>query len=446
MEKTLSQSMKKTFLVLLLLSLTAAVKAQAIFQNINLAENFFAQLDSGNYSKAYAFFDTSVQEKIKVENLKTLWTQMEAKIGKFKAVDGVQNKIKDDYQIVTLNLQFATDNQPFQLSFNKENKIAGIFLVPKQLENAYKLPNYADTTAYTQKLVTIKSGEFDLPAMLTLPKDSLNCPVVVLVHGSGPSDMNESIGPNRPFEDIAVGLASKGIASLRYVKRTLIFPSAFKGAFTVKEEVLDDASAAINFLKTVPQVNQQKIYVLGHSLGGMLAPRIAVLNPTIKGLILAAAPARKLQDLAIEQNNYFNNLQTDSLKKANAAALAANIKLLNDTKLFDAKTPQQDSVVLGLPVSYWADLNSMDQLALAKKLSQRIFLIQGGQDFQVSTQDFALWQKALKGKSNADTKLYPMLNHLFVFVSSKGDNNQYAKPGNIDQTVIEDLASWINQK
>jgi hypothetical protein len=88
----------------------------------------------------------------------------------------------------------------------------------------------------------------------------------------------------------------------------------------------------------------------------------------------------------------------------------------------------------------------MDQVAIAKKLDQRIFVLQGGHDFQVSTQDFNIWQKALKGKKNVDTKLYPMLNHLFVFVSEKGDTKQYATPANVDQTLIDDLASWINQK
>lgn len=438
--------MKKLLFILLFAVSTVGAKAQAIFENINLAETFFAALDSGHYEKAYSLFDATVQEKIKPDNLKALWQQTQARVGKFKTIDGVQNKIKDDFQLVIVNLKFANDSQPFQLAFNKANKIVGIFMVPKSIENAYRLPSYADTASYTQKLITVKSGKFDLPAMLTLPKDSVNCPVVILVHGSGPSDMDETIGPNKPFQDIALGLASKGIASIRYVKRTLIYQNAFNGAFTVKDEVLDDAISVINYAKTVPQIDPSKIYVLGHSLGGMLTPRIATLEPTIKGVILAAAPARKLQDIAIEQNHYFNARQPDSLKTANKTMLAQSIKELNETKAFNEKTAKQDSSYLGLPVSYWADLNAMDQVAMAKKLNQRMLIIQGGNDFQVSKQDFDIWEKALKGKRNVDLKMYPMLNHLFVFVSEKGDNRQYATPSNVDQTLIDDLASWINQK
>ncbi|MFC5283441.1 alpha/beta fold hydrolase [Pedobacter alpinus] len=438
--------MKKITLIIILSVIAFNSKAQNILQNINLASEFFIQLDSGNYDKAYSLFDASMTEKVKPENLKVLWTQITSKLGKFEGIDGATNKSQGDLQLVILEGGFKNDTQPFQFAFNKESKIVGFFILPKNPESTYKYPSYADPNSFTEKLITINTGKHNLPAMLTLPKDSLNCPIVILVHGSGPSDMDETIGPNKPFKDIAVGLASKGIASIRYVKSTMLFANEFVGAFTVKEEVINDALTVIDYAKTVQQIDSTKIYVFGHSLGGMLAPRIASLKPTeIKGLILAAAPARKLQDLAIEQNNYFFKLQKDTAKTA-PLAFAKAIKDLNFTKTLNAKTPQQDSLYLGLPVSYWADLNTMDQVVIAKTLKQRMLIIQGGNDFQVSTTDLKLWQEALKGKKNVDTKLYPMLNHLFAFVPEKGDNNQYLKPINVDQPLIEDLASWILQK
>lgn len=438
--------MKKIIVLILLCVFAYASQAQGILQNINLASEFFIQLDSGNYDKAYSLFDNSINEKIKPVDLKNLWAQVTEKLGKFEAVDGAQNKTQGDVQLVILQCTFKNDTQPFQFAFNKESKIVGFYILPKKPENNYKFPVYADPNAFTEKLITIKAGKHELPAMLTLPKDSLNCPVVIFVHGSGPSDMDETVGPNKPFKDIALGLASKGIASIRYVKSTLIYQNEFTGAFTVKEEVLNDALAVIDYAKTVQQIDSSKIYVFGHSLGGMLAPRIATLKPSeIKGLILAAAPARKLQDLAIEQNNYIFKIQKDTSKAA-PKALADAIKNLNFTKTLSAKTVKQDSLYLGLPASYWADLNTMDQVAIAKKLNQRIFVIQGGNDFQVSTTDLKIWQEGLKGKKNVDTKLYPMLNHLLAFVPEKGDNNQYLKLINVDQPLIEDLASWILQK
>ena len=124
-----------------------------------------------------------------------------------------------------------------------------------------------------------------LAAIITTPKGATNFPMVVLVHGSGPSDLDGTVGPNKPLKDIADGLACKGIGSIRYVKRTVVYAAEFGKAFTVKEEVLDDAVAAIALAKTVKGADVKSIYVLGHSLGGMLAPRIATLVPDIKGII-----------------------------------------------------------------------------------------------------------------------------------------------------------------
>jgi hypothetical protein len=280
--------------------------------------------------------------------------------------------------------------------------------------------------------------------MLTLPRDSMNCPVVVLVHGSGPADMDETVGAQKPFKDIAIGLAAKGIASVRYVKRSTLFPADFKGAFTTKLEVEDDALNVIAYAKKVSQVDSQKVYLFGHSLGGMLAPRIAS-KTNLKGIILASAPARKLQDILLEQNNYFYTLSKDTTK-AGKLALADTEKQLNFAKTLTSKTLAPDSIILGLPASYWVDLNDYNQVATAKKLDDRILIIQGGNDFQVSQKDYNLWVSGLKNKKQVDFKLYPLLNHLFSFASEKGSVSQYQEQGNVDQPVIDDVASWILQK
>src|SRR5690606_35528781 len=102
-----------------------------------------------------------------------------------------------------------------------------------------------------------------------------------------------------------------------------------------------------------------------------------------------------------------------------------------------------DSVVIGLPVSYWTDSNNLDQINLAKKLKNKIYIIQGGNDFQVTETDLNLWKSALKKKKNVTFKLYPMLNHLFSFVNEKGTSLQYPQVGNVDEVLVNDLANWI---
>jgi fermentation-respiration switch protein FrsA (DUF1100 family) len=105
-----------------------------------------------------------------------------------------------------------------------------------------------------------------------------------------------------------------------------------------------------------------------------------------------------------------------------------------------------DSAVLGLPASYWIDLNNYDQVAVAKKLSKKIMVIQGGNDFQIPEQDFKIWNAALAKKSNATLKFYPELNHLLTAQTEKGGSKQYQTPANVSEKVITDIANWIKAK
>ena len=306
-------------------------------------------------------------------------------------------------------------------------------------------PVYADTTLYTEKSIYLNSGSHQLAAIVTVPKNAKNFPIVVLVHGSGPSDMDQTVGVNKPFKDIALGLAAKGVASLRYVKRTLIYANEFSKVFTVKEEVLDDAVAAVALAKTVSGVDVKNIYVLGHSLGGMLAPRIATLAPEIKGIVLAAAPARKLTDVIIEQNKYMFALANDTTQ-AGKKMLQDVITEVEHSKISKLDNVKPDSLIVGLPAAYWVDLNQYDQIATAKKLTQRILVLQGGNDFQVAETDYKLWQSELAQNTNVNFQFYPTLNHLFSSQTEKGSAQQYQIPANVAEQLIIDLVAWITEK
>lgn len=284
-----------------------------------------------------------------------------------------------------------------------------------------------------------------MAGILTIPKGVTNYPVVILVHGSGPADMDETVGPNKPFKDLAIGLAAKGVATIRYVKRTMVYPSLFTKTFTVKEEVLDDALAAIALARTMPGVNKSQIYLLGHSLGGMLAPRIATLAPDLTGIILVAAPARKLSDIVAEQNKYLyvTSGDTSSALRLQYQETANEIDRSRLLKLGDIAP---DSVILSAPASYWVDLNVYDQLVSAKKLTKRILVIQGENDFQVSVQDFNIWKSTLSNNKNVSFKLYPDLNHLLSSQKQKGNGMQYRTPANVSPVLINDIAVWIKGK
>ncbi|MBC7567838.1 MAG: alpha/beta hydrolase, partial [Pedobacter sp.] len=303
-----------------------------------------------------------------------------------------------------------------------------------------------DTTLYSEKEIYVTTEKHKLVGILTTPKKAVNYPLVVLVHGSGPSDMDETVGPNKPFKDLAAGMAVKGIASIRYVKRTIGYPNEFIGTFTVKEEVLDDALAAIALARTIPGVNRKQLYLMGHSLGGMLAPRIASFAPDLNGVLLLAAPARKLTDLIVEQNNYIYGLTKDTTAAGKQVMADAQVEFAKSKLTTLGTTFKSDSLVLGLPASYWVDLNNYNQVDMAKKLKQRMFIAQGGNDFQVSMADFDLWKAALGQRKNVTLKSYLDLNHLLSTQTEKGSIEQYSKPGNVSSLLINDITAWINAK
>jgi dienelactone hydrolase len=283
-----------------------------------------------------------------------------------------------------------------------------------------------------------------LPATLAMPRGAGPFPAVVLVHGSGPQDRDETIGANRPFLDLARDLAARGIAVLRYEKRTHAHPGEFAGRdFTVDDETTNDAVAAIAMLRAQPGIDASRVFVLGHSQGGMLAPRIATRSAQVAGLIMLAAPARRLLDLLPEQNRYLVGLD-GSISDADKAALARIDAMIaavrNGGSLASADTP------LGLPAAYWRSIDAIDPVADARAAGVPLLLLQGGRDFQVTAADWSLWQAALGGDPRATLRFYPSLNHLGIAGTGAATPQDYQVPGHVDAQLVADIAAWIDAR
>jgi hypothetical protein len=184
---------------------------------------------------------------------------------------------------------------------------------------------------------------------------------------------------------------------------------------------------------------------MGHSLGGMLAPRIAALAPDLAGIILAAAPARKLSDVIAEQNKYLYIISGDTTAAMRKQFQEAANEI-DRSRLLKLGDIAPDSVILSAPASYWIDINNYDQLASARRFTKKILVIQGENDFQVSVQDFNIWRAALAANRNASFKLYPDLNHLLSSQKQKGNGMQYRTPANVSPRLIDDISIWIKGK
>jgi hypothetical protein len=288
---------------------------------------------------------------------------------------------------------------------------------------------------------SFQSGNLKVPATLCRPRNlaaEAHFPVVVMVHGSGPHDRDETVGPNKPFLDIAEGLAASGIGSLRYDKRTYFAKDSFTPNSTIADETVDDAVAAMNAASKLPGVDPKRVYLLGHSLGGMMAPFISEKAPETRGVILMAAAAVPL-DQTIER-------QLAAQLKATGVPQADGDKQITQLKqqFADIRSGKTSGTVMvfGAPAHYWADLFQHDTPAELKKLTVPVLVLQAGKDIQVVKADFDLIQSALAGKQ-AEFKVFPEINHLMIPVEGASTGAEYGKPGHVDGAVIKAIADWV---
>jgi len=406
------------------------------------AVEFVQLLVDGKFDTAYEMLDTTMKVMLSRDKLATMWTDLINQVGDYKRIIRTRSEHIQGYEIVYVTCAFDKMMLDVKVVFNQESRISGLWFLPS-IQLRYEIPSYVDTTRFVEIIDTIGVARWRLPAVLTIPKNGTNLPAVILVHGSGPHDWDETIGPNKPFKDLAWGLATRGIAVLRYSKRTWCYPNEVRNKlkdFTVKDEVIDDVIAAIDFVARQNRIDRHRIFVLGHSFGGMLAPRIATQDTTVRGIILMAANSRDLLTLMIEQARYIAELdgKLDTNELREIEALQRKVDKIKRLQL------KPDEIVLGASKAYWQDLLDYEPVEVAKQLDIPILILQGGRDYQVTMEDFRLWQ-TLGNKPNIEFKLYPGLNHLFMYGEGKSTPDEYFKPAHVAGQVIEDIANWIHR-
>src|SRR5262245_32244717 len=340
--------------------------------------------------------------------------------------------------------EFERAKIDIQIAFDTGNRISGLFLRPAAAP--YAPPAYATPSSYTESEVTVGSGAWALPGTLTLPTGAGPFPAVFLVHGSGPNDRDETIGGNKPFEELALGLASRGVAVLRYDKRSKVYGAKMAGiaGLTVKDEVLDDAAAAAALLRTQPRIDPARVFALGHSLGGMLVPRIAAADPKLAGVIVMAGAARPLERAILEQTVYLANADGIVTPDEQTAIDDAQ-KLLDAVTALKPSDAGSSKDVGNAPASYWLDLRGYDPPSAAKAVGVPMLILQGERDYQVTPAEFARWKDALSGRRDVTFRSYPALNHLFVAGTGKSLPAEYERAGHVDEQVVGDIVSWVKR-
>lgn len=325
-------------------------------------------------------------------------------------------------------------------AFGADGKILGFVVQPAS--TATPVPDVAADADFTERDFSVGDGALALPGTLAMPKGDGPFPAVVLVHGSGPHDRNETIGPNRPFLDIARGLAAQGVAVLRYEKRTKAHPEVYAtDNFGVDQETTNDAVLAVDALRHTAGIDPDRVFVLGHSQGGLMAPRIAALSGHVKGLVLLAAPARPLLDILIEQNRRLAVLDDGKISDSEREAINALVGQVRMTR--DPATSPTAKGPMDVPVGYWRSIDSVDPVAEAEQVKLPMLVLQGARDIQVVDADWQRWKEAFHDDPKVTFKLYEALNHLGIAGEGEGSLAEYQQPGHVDAKLINDVAAWI---
>lgn len=403
-------------------------------------------LTSGDFATVEEQFTSKMKAAYPPGRLKTIWAGLIAQAGDFKGC-GTNARVVaiNDKRMVITPCEFSRAKVDIQFAFDTDAKISGMSIRPVAgAEVAYALPAYAKPSAYAETTLTIGFGEWVLPATLTTPVDGASLPVVILVHGSGPNDRDETIGPNKPFKDLAVGLASRGIAVLRYDKRTKVHSAKIAGlrGFTVHQEVIEDVVIAVKTVRAQPRIDPARVFVLGHSLGGMLVPRIAAADSTIAGFLVMAGPARPLEEAIVSQVRHLAS--EDGTISADEQKLIERVTAIADSvRAVKPEDAVSGRMVGAAPASYWWDLRGYDPPSAAKGMAARMLILQGERDFQVTMEDFGRWKAALASRGDVTFRSYPALNHLFIAGTGPSLPAEYQVANHVAEEVVRDIATWI---
>lgn len=421
--------MAATFFGTMVLSTAALVSGTADRR----CDEVMSDLRDGLFEPATEHFDSTVKAALTPQQLGAVWQGLTAANGKLVSWGITRRSSLSGQDVVFAPLKFEhSSDLALVLAVNSQTgEISGIHFVPDPPATS---PPYAATNSFHSIDIPVGAAPYLLPGLLTIPANGRGpWPAVVLLGGSGPGDMDESVGPNHIFKDIAEGLSSRGIVVLRYDKRTHDYAATLDlQHITVKEEYLDDAIAAVNLLRSRPEVARNQIFVAGHSLGATIAPEVALKAAPVQGLILLAPSGRKFGEMNVRQMRFLGEASHKQLDELEQKANQLDNHLMPPSENF-----------LGAPASYYYDLEARDEVAMARQLRIPILILHGGRDYQVIDQDIERWQQGLKGGDHVHVATFPALNHLLIAGTGRPNKQEYGEPGHVDVQVIDAMTAFI---
>jgi dienelactone hydrolase len=403
------------------------IATPALVASPDVTEEAMAALVSGDFAAVARAFDPDGSPPTAAQ-VETVWRNRSAGLGVPRSWRIVDRSMQDGFATRIVLIDLERGELECLVSIAAEShRIASMFVTRPAAP-----ASYVDTSRFREVALTIGAPPFELPATLSLPLADGPVPGVVLVHGSGPNDRDETVGANKIFRDLAEGLASAGIAVLRYDKRTYAHGARLSNAITLDDEVVVDAIAAVRTLAAHRAIDPTRVFVIGHSLGGLLAPEIAVRAGGVAGVVLLAPPARAPWDIVRDQMRYLDaprELRADLERTITRIGMGAG----------------DGTQIMGMPYSYWQDWASRDGIATAKRFGKRVLVLHGDRDYQVTAEDFALWQRGLAGSRTAELVSLVGDNHLLITGHGPSTPLEYKVPAHVDPRAIARIVAWLRR-
>ncbi|MFF2146450.1 alpha/beta hydrolase family protein [Kitasatospora sp. NPDC058190] len=401
-----------------------------------------ALLRTESFAEIVERFAPPLRAAVNADALRLAWAAEAAGRGGITAIgEPVSEADETDPVRVRIPVTCADGGFTVVTSVGGDGLLHGLRLAPEDGAE-WQPPHYADPARFTERDVLLGTGALAVPGTLSLPVGPGPWPAAVLLSGGGAFDRDESSGPNKPLKDLAWGLATRQVAVLRFDKVTFAHPDRLPPDFTMADEYLPHARAAVQLLRQQPEVDPNRIHLLGHSMGGKVAPRIAAADPSIAGLVLLAADAQPMHEAAVRVARHLAALAPSPGADEAVAALTRQAALVAGSDL----TPDTPSDLLpfGLSAPYWLDLRAYDPVSTAAGLTCPMLILQGGRDYQVTVaDDLTRWRAVLGDRSEAVIRIHQDSNHLFFSGSGRATPAEYARPGHVEPAVVDDIATWL---
>ncbi len=438
----------KRFFCLLLALLLMGCCAQAQ-EEAPSALQIYQLLEESAWDAVYARLNDTMRSALRAEDLAALLPSLKAALGNIVRLGAEESSEKPPYAITRLPLHFEKGSVLFQVVW-QEGQIAGLQYIPLAADPVPEAAGDETPEGLTEEDFPV--GDPPLPGTLTLPAGlSSPLPTVVLVHGSGPNDRDESLGGTKMFRDLAQGLARRGIAVLRYDKRTLTYAQDYTAedlkAFTVEEETIRDAAAAALLLRADPRVDAGRIFLTGHSMGAMLAPRTAKENPGLfAGIVLLSGTPRTLADIVLNQNQALVDALPAASRAAGKLQMAALRSSWDRIQKGSAENAMQKTL-FNQPAYYFWEMAQYDTVDLLKALDIPALIINGGADFQVPDADGVDAWRSAGLPDSVRLSHYPALNHLLMAPDApedvRGTVREYDIACHVSEEILDEIAAFI---